>query len=167
MAKKGRGSRLHVAKIDKTMALGALAADTLISSLLGDTVVTKEYAVSLDCVYTFEGATVGEGPIMFGWAHSDYSSTEIEEALEATGSWDVSDKVSQEQARRLVRTVGTMDLHATTEKFREGQVVRTKLKFNVEEGKTLRLWAYNCNTGAALTAGIDFRAQGNIYLVPK
>ncbi len=160
---KSRKSRLHVPKIVSSVTLATLADADVVSNAMADTVVSDEFLISTECVYSIRGATPGEGPIIFGWAHSDYAAAEIEEALEAQGAWDTGDLVLVEQARRKVRIIGQFPVTVAAEAFREGQPIRTSMKFMLTEGDSLALWAWN-QSGATLTTGAVIEAQGKAFL---
>ncbi len=138
----------------ESAAVGVVATGEVSSTVLSDTVNERTRISSVAAVYGVRDFTAGEGPITFGWAHSDYTNAEIEEALEAITSWDLGDKVAREHADRLVRIVGEFDLiQATGEKFADGRVVKTKLNWTLEEGDTLKSFVY-AKGGALQTGGI-------------
>lgn len=147
------------------MALGTLADQTAIAEIFDNVADGKTFLVSIHAAYALRGLAVGEGPIIFGVAHSDYSATEIEEYLETTGSWKTGDKIAQEQARRKVRIIGLFDGNTQDEKFKNGEIQKTPLKFTIEEAQSLKLWAYN-KSGAALTTGAVLTADGSVWLKP-
>lgn len=151
--------------VEENMALGALADQTAIAEIFDNVVDGKTFLVSIHAAYALRAHTAGEGPIVFGVAHSDYSSAEIEEYLETTGSWKTGDKIAQEQARRKVRIIGVFDGLSTEEKFKDGELQKTPLKFMIEEAQSLKLWAYN-KSGAALTTGTVLTADGSVWLKP-
>ncbi len=112
-----------------------------------------------------------QGPIVFGVAHSDYTDAEIEEVIENTASWDEGNKVQQEVAKRLVRTIGTMvgtELAGVSDvKFNKGVPVKTKLNWILTTGDTLRLWGYNKSDGALSGTAPIIRANGHANLWPQ
>ncbi len=162
-----RRGRLFVPRVSESIALGALASNTLIKADFANTLDQECWAISMDVEVIIHDFTAGNGPVVFGVAHGDYEQQEIEEWLEANGSWKSSDKIEQEQARRKCRLIGTFDLteQQGQEKFREGQVVRVKLGFKIEDGETLSLWAYNDGT-AVMTTGALLEMKGMIYFKP-
>ncbi len=78
--------------IAENMALGTLAANTLISGTT-DTVNERTLISSVVASYSLSGFTAGDniGPVLVGLAHGDYSDAEIEEWVENQTSWDEGD----------------------------------------------------------------------------
>ncbi len=162
MAKHSKwGRALFVPKIDHAHSIASLAANDVSLTILGNVVIDKRFLLSVKASYALRGFTAGEGPVVFGWAHGDYTAAEVEECLEAQGSWDLSNKVAQEQARRKVRTVGTFDGQNTTEDLNDGRPLKTAMWFVVEDGETISLWAYN-QGGGTLTSG-TIELLGNAF----
>ncbi len=163
LAAKRRGSSMkgyQKLPFTESAAVGAVATGTVSATNLTDSVNARTRVSSVKATYAIRDFTAGEGPITFGWAHSDYSNTEIEEALEAANSWDRGDKVAREQANRLVRIVGGFEIEDDLEeKFAEGRMVTTKLNWTLEEGDTLKSWVYA--KGGALTTGGILSIQGH------
>ena len=110
MAKRRGGFRRYQrGPIDHTQQLGTLAGKTAIVTTLDDQVEVNTFCTSVKCVYTVNEMTGGvdKGPLLCGWAHSNYDLAEIEEWIEnQTLGWSVNDLVQQEVAKRKVRLVG-------------------------------------------------------------
>ncbi len=106
---KRRRSRGKYVKgsIDQSMDLGTLAANTLVGFDNAQVTTERTRVSSIEATYSLDNLVAGQGPIVFGVAHSDYTDAEIEQVLENTGSWNSGDKVQQEIAGRLVRIIGT------------------------------------------------------------
>ncbi len=91
-------------RLSQEIVLSTLAADTLISESGGGTAVTNRVKVtSIDVTIGMHNHTPGEGPLIVGVAHSDYTDAEIEEWVEALNAWNEEDKIAMEQSRRLCR----------------------------------------------------------------
>ncbi len=104
--------------------------------------------------------TAGEGPLIFGVAHPDYSVTEIAETLGAT-PLGPGKKIEQERANRLIRELGTLDGLSTEEKANDGRPIRAKLNWLVQEGQVnLSFWVFNV-AGQTLTTGSDVVVSGH------
>ncbi len=168
MAKHGRRRRRWTANdanipVFNTQALGALAnADLISGELVG--VADEEYrALSLKLVWAIKGATAGEGPVVVGVAHGDYTSAEIEEWLEATGAMSRGDMIAGEQADRRIRRVGVFGNEGVSETLNDGKPMTTRLNWHIPEGKTISVWAYN-QSGATLTTGQNITQQGTVRL---
>ncbi len=123
----------------------------------------QSYCISADCLWAIRDLTAGEGPLQVGLAHSDYTASEIKEALEAGASFDPGDKVEQEQARRLVRRSGQFAGQVPQEIINDGRPKRTKLGFMVSQGFNLNLWVKN-KSGATLTTGAVVEISGTLYV---
>ncbi len=151
MAKKSMKGykKLQIADV---LTLGVLASGDVISEAL-PTVLTQDRRISsVDLLWGVRGLTAGEGPIDAGVAHSDYSAAEIEECLEATGSWSDTDKVAAEQANRLVCRIVTFSGEVAEEVANDGKPIKTKLNWRIPDGSTLQTWTRN-RSGATLTTG--------------
>ncbi len=135
----------------------ATALDTLasVTVLTAPTlpVSTNEYrALSVSMLWAIRNFTVSEGPIVFGYAHGDYTVTEIKQAIEAETMMDRGDKIAAEQGNRLVRRVGVFSGAVADEVINDGRPMKTRLNWVIPVGKTLNAWVYN-QSGAALTTG--------------
>ncbi len=107
------------------------------------------------------GLTAGDGPIIVGYAHSDFSVTEIKEAIEASASISVGDQVAQERANRKVRLVG--QLTDLVEELNDGKPVKTKLNWLIPIGKEVNIFAYN-DGAALLTTGAVVSCSGDMWV---
>ncbi len=128
---------------------------------LGGNFDEPTFCISADVTLTTRGFTVGEGPIVFGLAHSDYSAAEIEESLEAVTSWNLSNMIEREQAGRKVRTIGSLPILVAAEVMNNGVKMKIKLGFTVAAGHTLKLWGWN-QSGSPLTTGGIVELQGRL-----
>ncbi len=168
--RKGRArmGRYLRGNVDELLDLGTLAARTLTVGPFDDTVLERTRISSLVATWSLSSLTGGDsiGPILVGVAHSDYSSAEIEEVIENTGSWNEGNLVEREVAMRKVRIVGQMGRSAVgeTSYLNEGQVVKTKLNWILPAGSTLDLWAYNLGTVALATTDPDLHVEGHANL---
>ena len=157
-------------QIEIDLALGTLAADSAVVEAVGDNVTEETWCSSVEAVYGLQDftATTGDGPIVIGLAHSDYSAAEIEEWIENQGSWQKYDLIAQETARRKIRRIGTFEQLAAPENLEvmnDGKPVHTKCGFMLGSGQTLDFWAYNA--GLALTTGSQVQVRGHANLWPK
>ncbi len=157
--RRRRGARKRYLQIQDSMAIGALAAGDVIKEDLADTVDDKVFALWFKGTVASTGHTALEGPFQVGLAHSDYTSAEVEEALEAVGNWDEGDLVAREQGKRRVRRVGQFTGTDVDEVLNDGTAIFVKMMFPLENGTTLATWARN-NTGSAFTAGTNVRFDG-------
>ncbi len=164
LAKRGRKNRggFRVLPFSVSAAAGALANGDLASTAIGSIVDDRMWLMSLAGTFAARDFTAGEGPIVCGVAHSDYSAAEIEECLEAQAAWDQSDLVAREQAKRKVRTIGTFANVLTSETLNDGKEMKIKLGWMAEVGMTLQFWTWN-KSGAVLTTGGIFQADGRVY----
>ncbi len=167
MAKYSRGSRKKYrnAQINVGTAQGALLDKDVVSGDLfgGNTVDSTTYLISLEGLWGVSGHTPGEGPFAIGVAHSDYTDSEIEEYLEQSQSVNQGDMIAQEIAKRRIRRVGIFNGALEDETLNDGRVLKTRLNFQIEDGKSLSIWTYN-NSGAVFTAGSILTFQGQIHM---
>ena len=135
--------------------LGAITSGQFSGIDLGDTVNERTWISSVFAAFGLQGLTVGEGPHVLYVAHSDYSNTEVEEAIKAATSWDQGDLVSREQANRKVRLIGNIGGESADEVLNDGKPMRIRLGFMLEEGDTLQFGVFaqtgNITTGAAIS----------------
>ncbi len=149
-------------KVSELHSLGALASGTFDSNAFDSTVDDSTYLLSIQAVWSMAEHTAGEGPIVVGVAHSDYTVAEISEWFSATGAWDRGNKVAQEQNRRSIRQVGVFDGNNVSETLNDGVPVKTKLGFMLSPGDTLQQWAINQDT-SILTTGTLILADGKVW----
>ncbi len=129
----------------------------------GTTVGTSDRSfrlLSYNTMWGLRGQTPGEGPIVVGYAHDDYSVTEIKEALEAEATMTTANKVAGEQANRLVRKVGTFPGADEDEVLNDGKPIRTRLNWAIPLGSNISVFAWN-RSGATLTTGAVLSCQGD------
>ncbi len=154
--------------IDENVIITDLAAATLVSSDFDETPEQDTLVSSIVASYSIDNLVAGQGPLIFGVAHSDYSDAEIEEFIENTGSWDQGSKVEQERAKRLIRKIGTMvgtqGSGTVDVKWNNGVPMKTKLNWRLNTGDTLNLWCYNISASALSTSTPVLRAHGHANL---
>ncbi len=154
---KGKGKRkfsLRKVRVRAAVAVGALAASTLISDVFSAAADGQYRAVSLDGQWSLEGNTAGNGPLICGVHFSDYTDAEAEEAIEAVTSISLGDKVAQERANRLVREICQFAGNDTDEVPNDGQSIKTKLNWAIPIGDSLRIFAYNEGNSQRDTGGV-------------
>ncbi len=170
MAKNGKPKRFNMrrVRIATEFAIGALAAKDVISGAMTNVTSDKTRFISLDCSWGISNhaATIDDG-YAFGVAHSDYSSAEIEECLEAGASMDLGDKIAQEQANRLVREIGQIsglgNVVSEGIPFNDGKRVKIRLNWLMSEGDSLAVWVRNAS-GAVYTSGTTLVASGDLWI---
>ncbi len=160
--------------IDDVLDIGTLAANTLISAALGGTVSEKTLVSSAVATWSVSDWTLaaGDGPLMVGYAHSDYTDAEIEAWIETSGSWQVGSKVQDEISKRLIRHVGTLvappnENIGSQAILNDGKPIKTKLNWVLATGQTLRIWAYNAGDSAFGSTDPDMHVQGHANLFPR
>lgn len=174
MAKKGKGRSMRGyfrGNVNEHLDINALATKTLVGTPFDDVVSERTLVSSLVATWTLKGstATAQSGPFRVGVAHSDYTDAQIEEWIETTQSWDVSDKLaSKEISQRLIRTVGMLHSAATiveTSVLNEGKPIKTKLNWMLNEDQTLKMWAYNDGFGnsPAEVAVLQLNGHANLW----
>lgn len=164
MAKRrGRRRRFNLRRVRCTpeKALSTLASDTVIETNVVNPGADGLRVISAKGVWSINGLTAGEGPVTVGFAHSDYSVTEVKECLEAIASIDQGDKVAREQANRLVRIVGMFT--DSNQSLNDGKPISTKLNWFFTPDDNLEMFAYNEDTGP-LSTGATVRFTGDLWV---
>ncbi len=166
MLAKHRRKRRYYGRSPKTTAelpLSTLASDTVIVVGLHTAADGAFRMLSVNLTYALVGLTAGNGPITVGLAHSDYTVTEIKQAIESAGAISQGSKIEQEQANRLVRTIGTFG-GLDTEALNDGKPIKTRLNWRINVGDVVNLWAYNENNGA-MDTGAVVHASGPMHII--
>ncbi len=159
-------------KIQKTLDLGTLGAKVLISTLLDGAVVERTRITSIVATWSLADFTdaIGDGPILCGVAHSDYTDAEIEAVIENSGSWDEGNLISQEIAKRRVRIIGSFESSVADSQgvavLNDGKPIKTRLNWLLTTGDNLRVWAYNQGDSALATTDPDMSVSGHANLFP-
>ncbi len=118
--------------------------------------------MSIKGVWSLTDLTANDGPILVGYAHSDYSVTEVKECLESNAAIDQGDKIAQERSNRLVRVVGIMnDVRST---LNDGKPITTKLNWLINIGDSVNMFFYNDNSANALTTGANVELNGDMWV---
>ena len=160
--KRRRRFNLRRVRLTPEKALSTLASDTAITNAIqGGTSTAPMRIVTIKSTWGVTGMTAGEGPLTIGYAHPDYSVTEIKECLESQAAIDLGDKVAQERANRLVRVIGMID--AENDVLNDGLPVSTKLNWKMAAGETPNLFVFNEST-SPLTTGSSVKLAGNMWI---
>ncbi len=163
-----RRFNLRRVRVQQALGPGALAAgDVTVGPL---TAVTTDplrvVSVKFQYAMTSVKALTDDG-FEFGLAHSDYSAAEIEECLENQAAIDLGDKIAQEQANRLVRSIGIITGSVVTVNagitFNDGIPVHTKLNWRLSSGDSLNLWIRNA-TDTVWTTGSQLVSNGDMWV---
>ncbi len=157
--------------VDEGLGLGTLSGKTLVSGIFDEVMVESGRISSIVGTYAISDMTpaANDGPIEVGLAHSDYTDAEIEAVIENTGSWDVGNKIQQEIAKRLVRTIGVFESATDAlgvDVLNDGKPIKTRLNWHLTTGQSLRLWAYNQGSSALATTApiVTLAGHVNIFL---
>ncbi len=146
-----------------SLALSTLGTATAVTTGLTGASTSTYRAVSADFVWAIEDLAAGEGPITVGFAHSDYTVTEIKEALESAASIDQGLKIEQEKSNRLVRIVGTIGTGTGVNQLNDGKPVKTRLNWLITIGDEVNIFAYN-DSSSSLTTGAILHPMGNLWV---
>lgn len=173
--KRRRSFRRYLrGKVQQRLDLGTLAANTLTSVEMTGSVEERTFVSSAVILWGLHDMTQaqGDGPILCGLAHSDYTDTEIEEFIENSGSWSEGDKIAQEKARRKIKIVGLFQgpgggSAAESVVLNNGKPVHTKLNWILTTGQKLSIWAYNQGDSALATTDPDLTVSGHVNLWPR
>ncbi len=169
---KGRGRRrftLRRVRIANTVAPGALAAGAVITGVGSNATTNSMRFISLDASYSWTDIQqITDDGMEFGVAHSDYTSAEVEAALEAGASMDIGNLVSsREVGQRLVRVIGVMPAMASAAgagvAFNDGRRVKTRLNWPAAIGDTLNFWMRNAS-GVIWVTGSNLNVIGDLWV---
>ncbi len=158
--------------VNEQLNLGTLAPSTLAAAQFDETVNERMLVSSLVATYSVAEWTpaAGDGPILVGIAHGDYTAAEIEEVIEMTDSWDEGNLVEQELGKRKIRKIGVFHSpQASTEgvSLNDGRPIKTKLNWILNQGQTLQVWAYNMGGSAFATTTPTVHLEGHANLWPR
>ncbi len=156
-----RKFNLRKVRVSPELAIGTLTTDTALTVGMTSASPNKYRCISVDVVWSLSALTANEGPLTVGYAHSDYSTTEIKECMEAAGALDQGNKIAQEQANRLVRVIGTLD--SELEQLNQGAPLKTKLNWLIGIGDVVNAFVFNEQTGT-LTTGASLKISGNMWI---
>ncbi len=173
MPKKSSKRRFNLRKVrvESSLAVGALAASDVVVSPLTATSSNTYRVTSIKASYAVvDVPAIIDGAYQFGIAHSSYTAAQIEECIEATGAVDIGNLVSQEQANRLVREIGTISPTGQTTpgmeiSYNEGRPVKTKLNWKIGIGDTLMLYVRN-GSSVVYTTGALIKSKGEMWVTP-
>ncbi len=165
--RKRRRFNLRRARIASTVNVGALATLDVADGDLTVSSVNPYRLISFDLAWSMTNVTGIDDGQEFGIAHSDYSAAEIEECLEAQTSIDQGNKVEQERANRLVRSIGMMGQAGVVDlggrEFNNGRRVKTKLNWAIGIGDKIRMWIRN-GSGTVYTTGATLTCIGDAWI---
>ncbi len=137
-----------------SQALATLAANTGIRVVQGTQ--TQNYkAMSLKCVASVIGLTVGDGPFLWGLASGELTLAEIEEYLEGVPT-SRRDVPAVEQVKRAVQVLGGLGPERLTE-WKTEQIILPTWR----EGIGFSIWIYN--QGPSMTTGATFKLRGRTF----
>ncbi len=162
--KRYRKNRRNFVAIPFTLSQGlsTLADDALLEIALTAVFGEDIYIISVDALIQVRDFAAGDTPLRFGYAHSDLTTGEIVEALDAE-LINPDDIIQKERARRPVRKVGQISAASEdSARFNNGNMKRTPIKFSVGEGFNLAFWIRN-QSGQTLTTGAVLEVDGIIY----
>ncbi len=170
MAKKrSRRFNLRRVRINAKVAAGALATLDVAIGDITDAATDPYRLMSLKAAYSWvDIAAVIDDGFDFGVSHGDYTAAEVEECLEAAAAIDRGDKISLEQSNRLVRQIGSIagsniNVASSSQTFRTGMMVKTKLNWYMATGDKLKGWIRN-QSGVVWTTGSSLGVAGEIWI---
>ncbi len=158
--------------VDEAVPIGTLDTKVAVAADFDNVVNERTLVSSVVATWTIENwtALAQNGPFLCGLAHSDYTTAEIEEYIEATASWNEGDLVAQEVNQRKIRRVTTLVPPATAAEAavaNDEKPIKTKLNWTMLQGQTLQAWVYNTGTVATATTAPVLRLNGHANLWPR
>ncbi len=167
LAKRRRSNRNFVAiPFETDLTLGTLALNAVLTTGLLDSSFDDDiYIISADVQFNLRNQTDAEGPIHVGLAHSDYSVTEILEFLDVDPT-ERHDLIAQERVRRgkRIRKFGGFRVSESTDVhfyLAHGEMIRKPMKFAVNEGKQVNVYAVN--RGSGVSTGRVVNVSGTLF----
>ncbi len=154
---------MHSVSIENSLTLGTLNTNVVVGGAMHTASDNEFRALTIRGLWSLNNFTIGEGPIVFGVAHGDYTDAEIEAYLEEDASMARGDKIAAEVAQRLVRQIGIVSGEAADETINDGKPLYTRLNWKLATGQFLRAWAWN-KGGANLQTGSILKFQGRLVL---
>ncbi len=139
---KGRYS-LRPVQTTPTITVGALALSTAVTGTCYGNADGAYRIIALKGTWSLTTNTAGNGPLVVGFCHGDYTVTEIKEFIESTSSISIGNKILGEQANRLIRRVGVFNGLTTDESLNDGMPIKTRLNWAIPIGTNLNMFAYN------------------------
>ncbi len=162
-----RQSNFQAIPVNQSLALVTLANGVAVKQTMV-TLTHPARMISADLAWYIHDLAVGEDPILVGVAAGDYTVAEIAEAINAAPT-SPSDRIEKEQAQRFVRKVGLINGGGGSAdvgvpaRLKDGQPIRTKMRWLVGDDQEPVIWAMN-RSGAALTTGASLVVIGTLYL---
>ncbi len=158
---KRRRYNLRPVRVTPTLALATLASQTALTVVVAGTTDIAHRCISITGTWNISVNTNGEGPIVVGYAHDDYTVAEIKECIEA-GDISSDDKIAQERGNRLVRIVGTFS-SAANNSLQDGRPIKTRLNWLIATGAAVNMFCYN-DGAAGLTTGSVVKLNGTMQI---
>jgi len=156
-----RSFRLREVRISPVIVLSTLDANLALTGPATGNADGAYRCVSISAAWDLLALTAGDGPLVVGYAFSDYTVTEIKECIEAKAAISVGNKIALEQANRLVRVVGTLQ-EAGGDELNDGRPIKTRLNWLIPIGKEVNIFAYN--DGQQLTTGAVAKCTGSMWV---
>ncbi len=157
----GRRYSLRPVRVNASVTLAALAANTAITGTVFGNADGAYRVISVSSTWAWSDHTAGEGPVHVGYAHGDYSVTEIKEFVESSASISIGNKISNEHANRLIRIVGTLAGDTTDETLNDGKPIKTRLNWAIPIGTNLNAFVYS---DELQTTGSFIDLKGTAYV---
>ncbi len=170
---KRRKFRAYIkGRISQFLSLTTLGGVTLVSDIIDDTVDETTYISSVKATWALKGLSLdqNDGPIMVGWAHSDYTDAEIQANITQNTNWSRGDLVSQEIGKRKVKIVGVLTAAPSVAEgstLNDGKPITTKLGWVLTTGQSIRYWAFNMGSSALDTTVPKLFVEGHANLWPR
>ncbi len=158
--------------VEENTPFGSLGAGSLVKVNMDSVVNERTFVSSVVAQWGLSNhtPTANAGPYTVGIAHSDYSATEILEYLNQSASWNETDQIGQEIAKRKIKRVGTFPTPlalADSVVLNDGKAIRTKLGWILTQGQTLAVWVQNVGSASVTTTTPQIETNGYANLWPQ
>lgn len=130
--------------LDIQLDLSTLAAATVVKTA-AITLTDAAFLYSGKFTWTMHDIPVNTGIIKVGLCHDDFTNSEIAAFLTAAAPVTKGDKVAREISTRgkFIKRVGVFPLEVLSESLNDGKPIKTKLRFDIQQGRALAMYAMN------------------------
>ncbi len=160
---KRRRFNLRKVKASPSVGITTLASVTAFTGVFFGNADGAYRPVSMESTWSMEDHVPGEGPILVGYAHGDYTVAEIKEFILSGSSINIGNMVERERAERRIRHVGTFSGENASETLNDGRPIKTRLNWRIPIGTNLNVWFFNDSINA-LSGSTVMKVNGHSWV---
>ncbi len=154
-----RSFNLRAVRTTASVTVGNLVTITAVTAAVFGNADGAYRIMSMKATWSMTNNTAGDGTLICGYAHGDYTVAEIKEFIESGASISIGNKIAGEQAGRLIRIVGAFPGQDVEEVLNDGRPIKTRLNWAIPIGTNFNAFVYN-DDGAQRTTGGGVRVNG-------